>query len=460
MLDRNIINDVLTEAISTGADFSEIFLEDTFFSNISIGDRKIEAATSGINYGAGIRVTKGYFWSYVTTNDITRKGLLKAAKKAAFALQDYPNRKIIDVVEKKFININPILINPMDVSKKEKISYLEEVSNISYALNSKIKRVDSNITDKVQKVLIANSDGLLVQDKRTYTSFALTVLADDGKEQVDTYEKKARHQGFEMMKNIDIKSFSENVVKNAIEQLSAINCPAGKMPVVLSPNGGVLFHEACGHSLEATALAKGASNFSGMLGKKIASDKITLVDDGTIPNAWGSLNFDDEGNKTQRNVLIEKGISKGYLVDKFNGEKMDMKATGSSRREDYTFFPTSRMNNTFILGGEDKPEDMIKDLKEGLYVTKLGGGSVNTTTGDFNFSVLSAKIIENGKLGKSVKGAKIIGNGGEVLQNIDMVGDDFDLASNGMCGSVSGSVPVGIGQPSLRISSITVGGQK
>lgn len=460
MLDRNLVRDVLLKSLETGGDFAEIFFEDTFSSAISIGGKKIDSSSSGILYGAGIRVIKDFFCSYVTTNDVSREGLLKAASRAAMAISSTKKVGEINFIDKKIPNLSKVLINPLDISKNEKIGYLEEISKHSYNLDKKIRRVDSTISDKVQNVLIANSDGLWATDKRTYSSFTLTVIADDGKNNVDFYEKKASHGGFEFIKNLDIECFSTSVVSDAIIQLTAENCPAGKMPVVVASGGGVLFHEACGHSLEASSIAKNASVFTGKMGQKIANEKVTLVDDGTIPNAWGSLNIDDEGVLTKRNTLIENGVLKSYLVDKFNGDKLGLKPTGSSRRQDYRFMPTSRMNNTYVLGGENTKEELVSSVENGLYVEKLGGGSVNPPTGDFNFTVLKARVIENGKLGKAVKGAKIIGNGAEVLMNIDMVADDFSLGSNGMCGASSGSVPVGIGQPTLRISSITVGGQK
>lgn len=241
--------------------------------------------------------------------------------------------------------------------------------------------------------------------------------------------------------------------------LHAKNCPAGNMTVAIDNGfGGVIFHEACGHSLEATSVAKGNSVFSDKLGTQIASTKVTAIDDGTLVNHWGSANIDDEGNPTQKNVLIENGILKSFMIDKLNGRRMGMKATGSSRRQSYKFAPTSRMTNTYIAAGKDNPEDIIKSIEYGLYAKKMGGGSVNPVTGEFNFAVSEGYIVKNGQIQEPVRGASLIGKGSEVLMNIDMVGNNLKQAQ-GMCGSVSGSIPTNVGQPMIRVKDITVGGR-
>ena len=222
--------------------------------------------------------------------------------------------------------------------------------------------------------------------------------------------------------------------------------------------GGVIFHEACGHSLEATSVAVGASQFAGKLGQKIAGDKVTAIDDGTIPNGWGSINIDDEGTPAQRNVLIENGVLKSYMIDKLNGRRMGMASTGNARRQGYLYEPTSRMTNTYIDNGPDRNEDIIASIEYGLYAKEMGGGSVNPATGAFNFAVREGYIIRNGKICEPVRGASLIGTGSEILQNIDMVGQNLDRGQ-GMCGSSSGSIPTDVGQPLIRVSRITVGGR-
>ena len=258
---------------------------------------------------------------------------------------------------------------------------------------------------------------------------------------------------------ISVKETARHVAELAIKMLTADECPSGKMPVVIGNGfGGVVFHEACGHSLEATAVAKKLSVFSESFGKQIASPLVTAIDDGTIPNGWGSNNIDDEGNKTQRNVLIKDGICTSFLIDSFNGRRMGMKANGACRRESYKYEPTSRMSNTFIAAGKSNPEDIIAATKLGLYAASMGGGSVNPATGEFNFSVSEAYIIRDGKIAEPVRGATLIGSGADILKKIDMVGNDL-LRAQGMCGSVSGSIPADVGQPTIRISEILVGGR-
>ena len=260
-------------------------------------------------------------------------------------------------------------------------------------------------------------------------------------------------------KEVDPEATGREAARQAVVMAGAGYCPAGVMPVAIGNGfGGVIFHEACGHSLEASSVAFGLSQFAGKLGEKIAGEKVSAYDDGTIPNAWGSINFDDEGTPSRRNVLIENGVLKSYMIDKFNGRRMGMPSTGSSRRESFAYTPTSRMTNTFIGEGPDDNEAIIASMDNGLYAAAMGGGSVNPTTGEFNFAVLEGYLVKNGKLGEPVRGASLVGRGADVILNIDMVGKNL-LRAEGMCGSSSGSVPVCVGQPMIRVSSITVGGR-
>ena len=273
------------------------------------------------------------------------------------------------------------------------------------------------------------------------------------------FEGPGRSMGFEMFNDIDVEKYGIEAARTAVTMLHAKDCPAGKMTVAIDNGfGGVLFHEACGHSLEATSVAKGNSEFANKIGEQIASSKVTAIDDGTIENAWGSINIDDEGEKARKNVLIENGILKGYMIDKLNGKRMGMKPTGSGRRQSYKYAPTSRMTNTYIAAGNDNPEDIIKSMDEGLYAKKLGGGSVNPVTGEFNFSVSEGYLVKNGEIQEPVRGASLIGKGSEILMNIDMVGKNL-VQAQGMCGSSSGSIPVNVGQPMIRVKNITVGGR-
>jgi len=459
MLSKNIVSQVLAKCLITGGDFAEIFEDDSINNSISLVDGKVKDAIGGRSYGIGIRIFKGLKSVYAYTNNNSLNSLLETAYRAALALGDVKEEKSIVLSEKKIETIHPILYYPKDVQYERKISILKSAYNGAKNYNSDISQVISSYSDKEQSILIANTDGLYVEDKRIRTRLGVSAVASKENENQTGFQGPGRHMGIEMFETIDAESAGIEAARIAHTMIHAKNCPAGNMTVAIDNGfGGVIFHEACGHALEATAVAKGNSVFAGKLGQKIASSKITAIDDGTIPNAWGSLNIDDEGNKTQKNVLIENGILKGYMIDKLNGRRMNMEPTGSSRRQSYKYQPTSRMTNTYIAAGTDKPEDIIKSIDNGLYAKKLGGGSVNPVTGEFNFSVQEGYLVKNGVIQEPVRGASLIGKGSDVLMEIDMVGDNLELAQ-GVCGSSSGSIPTNVGQPMIRVKNITVGGR-
>lgn len=459
MLSKNIVSQVLAKCLITGGDFAEIFEDDSINNSISLVDGKVQDAIGGRSYGIGIRIFKGLKSVYAYTNKNSLNSLLETAYRAALALGDVKEEKSIVLSEKKIETIHPILYYPKDVQYERKISILKNAYSGAKNYNSDISQVISSYSDKEQNILIANTDGLYVEDKRIRTRLGVSAVASKENENQTGFQGPGRHMGIEMFETIDAEAAGIEAARIAHTMLHAKNCPAGNMTVAIDNGfGGVIFHEACGHALEATAVAKGNSVFAGKLGQKIASSKVTAIDDGTIPNAWGSLNIDDEGNKTQKNVLIENGILKGYMIDKLNGRRMNMETTGSSRRQSYKYQPTSRMTNTYIAAGTDKPEDIIKSIDNGLYAKKLGGGSVNPVTGEFNFSVQEGYLVKNGAIQEPVRGASLIGKGSDVLMEIDMVGDNLELAQ-GVCGSSSGSIPTNVGQPMIRVKNITVGGR-
>lgn len=459
MLSKNIVSQVLAKCLITGGDFAEIFEDDSINNSISLVDGKVQDAIGGRSYGIGIRIFKGLKSVYAYTNNNSLNSLLETAYRAALALGDVKEEKSIVLSEKKIETIHPILYYPKDVQYERKISILKSAYNGAKNYNSDISQVISSYSDKEQSILIANTDGLYVEDKRIRTRLGVSAVASKENENQTGFQGPGRHMGIEMFETIDAEAAGIEAARIAHTMLHAKNCPAGNMTVAIDNGfGGVIFHEACGHALEATAVAKGNSVFAGKLGQKIASSKVTAIDDGAIPNAWGSLNIDDEGNKTQKNVLIENGILKGYMIDKLNGRRMNMEPTGSSRRQSYKYQPTSRMTNTYIAAGTDKPEDIIKSIDNGLYAKKLGGGSVNPVTGEFNFSVQEGYLVKNGVIQEPVRGASLIGKGSDVLMEIDMVGDNLELAQ-GVCGSSSGSIPTNVGQPMIRVKNITVGGR-
>ncbi|MBU5292664.1 TldD/PmbA family protein [Anaerosalibacter bizertensis] len=460
MLNKKTIENVLYAALSTGGDFAEIFVEDKYTTNMKMIGGILEDSISGRDYGVGIRIFNGFNSIYAYTNDSTEENLIKVAKEAALAINLDKKNIVLNLMKNDVKNNNKIITLPRSVEKAKKIEIMKNGYLSAKNYDEVISQVTVSYLDEEQNVLIANSEGLMAEDKRVRTRMAIQSVATKSGEMQIGFSAPGASMGFEFYENIDIEEHGREASRIAKTMIDAEFCPSGKMPVVIHNGfGGVLFHEACGHGLEATSVAKNTSVFSNKLNEKVASSVVTAIDDGTIPNEWGTTNIDDEGTPTRKNLLIENGILKGYLVDKLNGRRMDYEPTGSSRRQSYKLPPTSRMNNTYIANGKSTFEEIISNTESGLFAKKLGGGSVNPATGDFNFAVMEGYLIENGKITKPVRGATLIGNGTEVLDKIDMVGNNLKLAQ-GMCGSVSGLVPVNVGQPTIRVKNLTVGGRK
>ena len=461
MLDKKLVAEILDEALSTGGDFAEVFAEDSKAKNVLVGNGKVERAETNLLRGVGIRVFKGMFQTYAYTNLLDRESLLKTARKAAAAIVGKSEKRIIDFVDVEFEDKHKIKKSPFELVRSQEVDVYRRVAEHMAAASSLVLRTDISGFYKRRKILVANSDGVWAEDEQNRMRIVMSaVVGRDNQTEQAGESNIGGLIGAEIFDLYNLEEIAEDVVRRAVNKLDAGDCPTGVMPVVIGNEfGGVIFHEACGHSLEATSVAPGTSEFSGKLGQKIASELVTAVDDATIPNAWGSINIDDEGTPTQRKVLIENGVLKNYMVDKFGGRRMGMPSNGASRRENYKFVPTSRMSNTFILNGKSTEEEIIAATPYGLYAKKMSGGSVYTAPGEFNFSVDEAYLIENGKIGKQIKGAKLIGHGADILPNIDMVGNNMAYAC-GMCRSVSGYVPTTTGQPVIRVKELMVGGQK
>ncbi|MBQ9844143.1 MAG: TldD/PmbA family protein [Oscillospiraceae bacterium] len=459
MISREICCKVLQKAVSTGADYAEIFAENTVNHSINMIASRVDAIKDAVIAGAAVRVYKGLRSVMATTVDTSESGLLRCAEKAAEALGEGTAAMDIVLRERLFGDIHPVKIVPATVSNKEKVAVLKEGYFAAKEYHASIKQVSGTLLDVDHNILIANTEGLYTQDRQIRTRMALSAIAEkDGETQTGSFNPGAR-MGMELFEKVDPKAVGERAAKQAVTMVNAGYCPAGVMPVAIDNGfGGVIFHEACGHSLEATGVAYGRSQFAGKLGQKIANEKVTAIDDGTIANAWGSINIDDEGTPARKNVLIEKGVLKSYMIDKFNGRRMGMPSTGNARRQSYAYTPTSRMTNTYIAPGTDKNEDIIASIEYGLYCKEMGGGSVNPVTGEFNFAVSEGYMIRGGKICEPVRGASLVGKGSQVIQDIDMVGTDLEMGQ-GMCGSSSGSVPTNVGQALIRVSSITVGGR-
>lgn len=460
MISKKIAQEVLNTALATGADFAEIFLEETKVETISLDNGNCETATNSIVYGAGIRLLNKLQSVYGYTNDISKKGLLSLAESLSHSFSEERKITVTKITKKRIKNHHQPKIDYESISKEEKINYLLRGSNAAKEQDERIIRVMANFILRDQQVHIFNSKGEYAVDRRVRGRAAIQAIASNSTSIESAFTGPGASKGFEFFSDdINIEEIGKETALSALTMLEAKECPSGKMPVIIGNGfGGVIFHEACGHSLEASSVSKNLSVFANKLGTKIASDIVSAVDDGTIEGAWGSGNIDDEGNETHRNLLIKNGVLTSYLVDPFNGRRMETKENGASRRQSYKYEPTSRMSNTFILPGKSTPEEIIKSTPFGLYAKQLGGGSVNPATGEFNFVATEAYIIKDGKIAYPVKGATLIGSGKEVLMKIDMIGNDLERAQ-GMCGASSGSIPTDVGQPTIRVSEMTVGGR-
>lgn len=451
---------VLREAQKSGADYAELFLEDTESTRIEMIDGKVESANYARLCGAGVRVLLGTQSAYAYSADTGEQALLEAARAASAALVEAshaPNETISFALTR---HTTPVK-QPFDqIGNADRIRVMRSGARAMKDVSGEVSQALVRYLDQVQRVTIVSTDGVFVTDERPRTRIFLQAVAMQKGEAQTGYDGPGCCRGFEAYRDvIDVEASARVAANMAVTMLHAPECPAGYLPVVIDGGfGGVIFHEACGHSLEATAVGRNNSVFCGKLNTKIAADCVSAVDDGTLAGEWGSINVDDEGGTPQRNLLIENGILKGYLIDKLGSRRMDLPSTGSSRRQGYTFAPTSRMTNTFICAGTDDEEAMIATMAEGLYAKKMGGGSVNPPTGEFNFSVAEGYWVRNGIIVSPVRGATLIGKGSEVLQKIDRVGKTMWMAP-GMCGSLSGSVPTNVGQPRIRVSGITIGGK-
>ena len=463
MITKKVALKVLNAALSTGGDYAEIYLEENFSQNISVDNGCVEKIAKNETYGAGIRILNGFQSVYGYTSTLTEKKLLALAETLAKKFNEPRKITVNDIERQRVKNINKIKRHLLDVPTEDIINYLKETNSLIASYDKRIVRSITSFANNKKNIVIFSSEGETgkefhnTEERGRAFFFA---YASNGEKITTGMSNIARYDGWDYFtKKVDYKKVALQAAEKAIQMLSAKECPSGRYPVVIKNGwGGVLFHEACGHSLEATATAKKLSVFSDSIGKQIASPLVTAYDDGTLSNYWGSNNIDSEGHVTQKNLLIKDGICCGFLVDKFNARRLNMPANGTSRRQSYKYEPTSRMSNTYIAAGKDNPADIIKDTKLGIYVADFGGGSVQPSTGEFNFSASEAYIIRDGKICEPVSGCTLIGSGKEVLMNIDRVGTDVAQGS-GNCGSVSGSVPVNVGQPTIRVKEMTVGGR-
>ena len=463
MLSKSLAIKVLNEALATGGDYAEIYVEKTVSSSILLENGVVESSAKPQLFGVGIRILNGVRSVYGYTSDVSAKSLLQLAHQLAASYSEERKITVASIAKQRVKVVNKVDDPCIDTPFSEKIALLKEASEIIRSVDPRLVRIQTIFMDTYRDIEIYNAEGevgkLFVTNEQR-GRLVLVAVAAEGNDIQSYFSGPGRADGWHYFKNeLNWRQIARETGEKAIMMLSAKECPSGRFPVVITNGwGGVLFHEACGHPLEASSTAKGLSVFSNSIGKQIASPIVSAYDDGSLPNEWGSNNIDTEGVPCQKNQLIKDGICVGFMVDRLNGRRINMAPNGTSRRQNYQFEPTSRMSNTYIAAGKDNPEDIIKDTKLGIYVTNFGGGSVDPVTGEFNFSASEAYIIRDGKVCEPVKGCTLIGKGSEVLMNIDRVGNDLCLGQ-GNCGAASGLIPVNVGQPTIRLKEITVGGR-
>jgi TldD protein len=453
---------VLAEALRSGGDFAEVFAEDRSSASALLDDGRIEELSSGRERGAGIRVVVGETTGFAHTADLSENGLLRAAEAASAVARSAPAGTT--AVAAQALSGSGVPTSRGDSggsrpgSKAESLELLQRADDAARSTGGAVSQVQAGCGTSTRRVLIANSEGLLAGDEQARTRFSVSCVAVGDAGLQTGFESAARTMGFELFDEISVEDLARLAAERALAKLEARPAPSGELPVVLAGgSGGILFHEACGHGLEADHIVKDASVYTGKIGQQVASSLVTLVDDGTVGSEWGTFAVDDEGRPAQRNVLIEDGILTDYLWDYLRARKEGRRSSGNGRRQTYQHLPMVRMTNTFLLPGTDDAEEIVAQTPHGVYVAKLGGGQVNTTTGDFVFGTTEAYLIEGGKITEPLRDANLIGNGPEILQRIDAVATDFAMTP-GTCGKDGQSVPVGCGQATMRLTGVTIGG--
>jgi TldD protein len=452
----------LSEALSAGGEYADLYFEYLATTSIGIDEGIVKSATEGVSLGVGVRVIAGERTGYAYSDDLSPEKIRKAARVAAHIAKGPATIVKTGFEETHQHNLYPMLSAPHETGLAERVELVKRADLAARAYDARVFQVQATYADSLRNVLVATSEGRLSFDRQPMARMSVSALARQG----DGAPQHGHSGGggrvtleiFEKEKTPE--HFAREAARQAIVQLDAVDAPAGETTVVLGPGWpGILLHEAVGHGLEADFNRKGVSAFSGRIGQQVASPLCTVIDDGTIGSRRGSLNVDDEGMPTQKNVLIENGVLRGYLQDKLSSRLTNNTSTGSGRRESYQHIPMPRMTNTYMLAGESDPEEIIKSVQKGLYCATFGGGQVDITSGNFVFSATESYLIENGKLTRPVRGASLIGNGPEALKYVSMVGRDLQLDEGvGVCGKEGQSVPVGVGIPTVKIDRMTVGG--
>jgi len=458
MLDPDLLTDVLRTARRRGGDVAEVFVEERSSTAVRLDDGTIEELTTGLDRGAGVRVMQGTSYGYAFSNRLDPASLHEAAEAASAALRGDAPGAVVDLTLREGEGRNRADRPAADVPAATKVGWLREVDAAARGVSPEVLQVVGIYGDSLQRRQIAASDGRLIDEQRPRIRVVAQVVAKRGDVIQTGWHGPAACAGVEFLDVHPPAETGRRAAERAVTMLDSIPAPAGEMAVVVANGcGGVLFHEAVGHPLEADAVDKEASVYRGLVGTRCASELINGVDDATIANGWGSYDFDDEGEPAQRTVLFVDGVLQGFLQDRMRAAKMDVAPTGNGRRESYAHPPVVRMTNTNILPGTTDPEDVIGTTDRGIYVTGLSGGQVNPATGDFVFGVSEGFLIQDGRIGTPVRGANLIGRAIDVMSSVDAVGSDFE-SWEGVCGKDGQGAPVGSGAPTLRIGRITVGG--
>jgi len=457
----NDLQRYLGEALSAGGEYADLYFEYLTSTAISVDEGIVKSASQGISAGCGVRVLSGERTGYAYTDDLAPEKILRAARTAALIARGPGQQPIEGFKHAEAHRLYQVSSPSADADIAAKLELVVRADRVARAYDSRIVQVRGGYADELRQILVVGSDGTFASDVQPMARFSVICIAKNDKNTAKGQAGGGGRVGLEFFQAEKTPEyFAQDAARQAIIQLDAREAPAGEMEVVLGPGWpGILLHEAIGHGLEADFNRKGTSAFTGLIGKRVASDKCTVVDNGTLPSRRGSINVDDEGAPTQNTVLIEKGILKAYLSDKLSSKLMGLPDTGNGRRESYEHIPMPRMTNTYMLAGEDAPEDIIRSVKRGVYAVNFGGGQVDITNGKFVFSASEAYMIENGKVTAPLKNCSLIGNGPDALTKVSMVGNDLQLDEGvGTCGKDGQSVPVGVGIPTLKLDKMTVGG--
>jgi len=458
-LDKAVLDRVVAKALEKGGEFADVYVEHRISRTILMEESKFRSAEFGISQGAGVRVIAGDKTGFAYTDEIGEEAMLRAAEVASFIARGSAARKPVPVKEGSRPTHVTVKLPLGGIADEKRLDIMRRANQAALDFDKRIKMASINYYDEVRGRTIANSEGLLLTDELPLLFFIVQVLSEGNNTRHMGRERLSRHSGFEMFDDVAPEQVARTAAREAVVMLDAKDAPAGKMDVVMQNGwGGVLVHEAVGHPLEADNIAKKIGVFTGKLGQKVASDVFTMIDDGTLPNFRGTTNWDDEGTPGQKNVLIDKGVLVKFMTDVLSAKQIGMERTGNGRRESFRYLPIPRMTNTFIANGKDRAADILAATKNGIYVQALSGGSVDPTTGVFNFTCREAYLIENGKKTSPVKGATLIGNCLEIIRNVDAVADDLDFGP-GICGKGQ-SAEVTAGQPTVRLRGINVGGTR